>query len=634
MLPANCSVLISFTFSASKGKSAAGTANSLTNSYMSPLASSPAIDTPAMIELDAATKSFTPRGGQTFHALRGISLSVRDGDFVAVLGKSGSGKSTLLNLIAGLDRPSLGEVHAAGANLARLSENDLALWRGRNVGVVFQFFQLLPTLTVEENIMLAMDFVGKVPGSKRRSRAQEIIATRRSERPGTKTAVHVIRRTTTARGDCPRARERSADRSGRRTHGQPGFRDCRSGHGIVSSVDRSWQDAAHRDSRRQSRAESASSDPIEGRHHHRRRCERFRAPMNTQWRKIIGDFREHRLQIFLIGLVLTLGTAGVVAALNARAILQREIAKSYASAYSADTVLWFDKVEPSLLDKVRALPRVAAVDARRVAFTRVAGKTGAWFPMQLTVVRDFSNQQIGLVHQHQSDVWPSDDGGILIEQSGRSLLAAAVGEELRIRTPEGGTTTMSVAGFVHDTAVAPSTQDRMIYAYVTRAAAGRLGQSTDLDQLLVRMQDRGDMTDVAQFAEDLSDWLKTSNQPPLRVDTLSNTHPHAALMSTMLRILQAFAAVAFICSAALAIYMLSLWMKREVRQVGIMKTIGARSHQLAWQYLALVAPLLVVTNGLALPIGAWVGTLARQLLQDITQHRCRAMVGAALPFVE
>jgi putative ABC transport system ATP-binding protein len=175
ILPANCSALISFIFSASKGKGAAGATISLTNSCMSPLVSAPAIDTPTMIKLDAATKSFAPRGGQTFHALRGISLSVRDGDFVAVLGKSGSGKSTLLNLIAGLDRPSLGEVHAAGANLARLSENDLALWRGRNVGVVFQFFQLLPTLTVEENIMLAMDFVGKVPGSKRRARAQELL---------------------------------------------------------------------------------------------------------------------------------------------------------------------------------------------------------------------------------------------------------------------------------------------------------------------------------------------------------------------------------------------------------------------------------------------------------------------------
>jgi putative ABC transport system ATP-binding protein len=131
--------------------------------------------TPAMIQLDAATKTFTPNGGQEFHALRGIDLQVEPGDFVAVLGKSGSGKSTLLNLIAGLDRPSLGEVHAAGANLTKLSENDLAVWRGRNLGVVFQFFQLLPTLTVLENIILAMDFVGKIPRAARRARAAELL---------------------------------------------------------------------------------------------------------------------------------------------------------------------------------------------------------------------------------------------------------------------------------------------------------------------------------------------------------------------------------------------------------------------------------------------------------------------------
>jgi len=128
-----------------------------------------------IIRLEGATKSFGARGGQSFPALRGVSLRVAPGDFLAVLGKSGSGKSTLLNLIAGIDRPTEGEVHAAGENLNRLGENKMALWRGRNIGVVFQFFQLLPTLTVEENILLAMDFVGKVPGGDRRKRARELL---------------------------------------------------------------------------------------------------------------------------------------------------------------------------------------------------------------------------------------------------------------------------------------------------------------------------------------------------------------------------------------------------------------------------------------------------------------------------
>ena len=128
-----------------------------------------------IIRLEGATKSFGGRGGQLFPALRGVSLRVASGDFIAVLGKSGSGKSTLLNLIAGIDRPTSGEVQAAGADLNRLGESKMALWRGRNVGVVFQFFQLLPTLTVEENILLAMDFVGKIPARNRRARARELV---------------------------------------------------------------------------------------------------------------------------------------------------------------------------------------------------------------------------------------------------------------------------------------------------------------------------------------------------------------------------------------------------------------------------------------------------------------------------
>ena len=131
---------------------------------------------PEIIRLDDATKSFGGRGGQFFPALRGVSLRVASGDFIAVLGRSGSGKSTLLNLIAGIDRPTSGEVYAAGADLNTLNENKMALWRGRNVGVVFQFFQLLPTLTVEENILLAMDFVGEIRASDRRARARELLA--------------------------------------------------------------------------------------------------------------------------------------------------------------------------------------------------------------------------------------------------------------------------------------------------------------------------------------------------------------------------------------------------------------------------------------------------------------------------
>src|SRR2546423_3748714 len=111
----------------------------------------------ALIGLRGVGKSYaTPAGDYT--ALRDIDLEIGSGEFVAIMGKSGSGKSTLLNLIGGIDRPSRGEVMVAGAALHRISENALARWRGKHVGVVFQFFQLLPTLTAAENVMLPMDF--------------------------------------------------------------------------------------------------------------------------------------------------------------------------------------------------------------------------------------------------------------------------------------------------------------------------------------------------------------------------------------------------------------------------------------------------------------------------------------------
>jgi putative ABC transport system ATP-binding protein len=123
-----------------------------------------------LIELRHVTRAYPAPGG-AFRAIDDLSASLPRGAFVAIVGKSGSGKSTLVNLVAGLDRPSSGEVHVAGTALHELDESRLAGWRGRSVGVVFQSFHLLPTLTVAENVMLPMDFCSTLPPRKARERA-------------------------------------------------------------------------------------------------------------------------------------------------------------------------------------------------------------------------------------------------------------------------------------------------------------------------------------------------------------------------------------------------------------------------------------------------------------------------------
>jgi len=127
-----------------------------------------------MIKLQGLGKIYyTPAGEYT--ALRSIDLEIATGEFVAIVGKSGSGKSTLLNLISGIDRPTSGAVEVGGTVVHGLSQNRLAVWRGLSVGFVFQFFQLLPTLTIAENVMLPMDFCRKYPVGERRKRALDLL---------------------------------------------------------------------------------------------------------------------------------------------------------------------------------------------------------------------------------------------------------------------------------------------------------------------------------------------------------------------------------------------------------------------------------------------------------------------------
>lgn len=127
-----------------------------------------------LIELRHIEKIYYTDAGD-FTALKGVNLQVNAGEFLAIIGKSGSGKSTILNMITGVDRPTSGEIMINGTAIHAMKENQMAVWRGRNIGIVFQFFQLLPTLSVVENVMLPMDFCNMYQGAERRERAMSLL---------------------------------------------------------------------------------------------------------------------------------------------------------------------------------------------------------------------------------------------------------------------------------------------------------------------------------------------------------------------------------------------------------------------------------------------------------------------------
>jgi putative ABC transport system ATP-binding protein len=127
-----------------------------------------------IIQLCEVNKYYKTAAGD-FHALKSVDLGINAGEFVSIIGKSGSGKSTLLNMITGIDRPSTGEVFVNGTAVHELKENRMARWRGIHLGIVFQFFQLLPTISVIENIMLPMDFCKTYPMREREKRALALL---------------------------------------------------------------------------------------------------------------------------------------------------------------------------------------------------------------------------------------------------------------------------------------------------------------------------------------------------------------------------------------------------------------------------------------------------------------------------
>jgi ABC-type lipoprotein export system ATPase subunit len=127
-----------------------------------------------MVDLRQVQKYYSSAAGD-FHALKGIDLQIRPGEFVSIIGKSGSGKSTLLNMMTGIDRPTTGEVWVNGTPVHEMNENQMAIWRGSNLGIMFQFFQLLPALTLMQNVILPMDLSSRYTRRERRQRAEELL---------------------------------------------------------------------------------------------------------------------------------------------------------------------------------------------------------------------------------------------------------------------------------------------------------------------------------------------------------------------------------------------------------------------------------------------------------------------------
>ena len=283
-------------------------------------------------------------------------------------------------------------------------------------------------------------------------------------------------------------------------------------------------------------------------------------------------------------------------------------------------------VTAPMLRSVRARPDIAKADASGYASAQLLLDDGEALPVLFFVVPDFSPDRVDAL---SPDRGPSRDGaGVLfIERSALALTRADIGDSLTLLLPRGGRRRVAITATVHDPGVAPAWQEQVVYAYATQATMQALGEPVLLDQLKLVMRDTTAGTAVIDgIVRQLMAWVPTHGRtvtsaqvPPLR------QHPHQRQMNAVITMLLVFSLLGMLLGTVLAATVISALLAQQVRQLAIMKAIGARSAQLRRMYLVLVGVLGAIAVVVALPVGLLTGRRLVTIIAELLNLRIESL---------
>ncbi|HET9931301.1 MAG TPA: ABC transporter permease, partial [Polyangiaceae bacterium] len=325
--------------------------------------------------------------------------------------------------------------------------------------------------------------------------------------------------------------------------------------------------------------------------------------LSPRWRKLFRDLSMERGRALLMVTAIALSIGGIGAVLGAYSIMTREMPRNYLGTRPASAALELRQVDRALVEKVRRYPGVAEAEAGDIVLSRA--KVGEdWIPLLLFVVDEFGAMRLN-TFTRTSGAWPPPEGTMLIERSAVPMLKATEGDSVLVKTPHGRTRSVKITGVVHDPGLAPAWQEREGYGYVTPATLASLGEPPSLGELRVELSDPGvDVRGIETKVNELARWLGTQGHPVSRVRVPPpRRHPHQSQMMGVLFLMLAFSGMALVLSAVLVATSVSALLARQVREIGVMKTLGARTGQLGLLYAALIVVLGSVAVALALPLG-------------------------------
>jgi len=321
-----------------------------------------------------------------------------------------------------------------------------------------------------------------------------------------------------------------------------------------------------------------------------------------RWKKIISDLRINKGRSFLAAAAMTIGMIGLGAVLCAYAILVRELDANYTRTIPPSAIISVPEVTGDLMKTVEDHPGVDLVEARGYYQARILTKTEGWKTLLLFVRDDFRRMRLSRPKPDGGN-WPPGPGEILIERAAFRVADARMGDMVTVRLPGAGEQPLKISGSIHDPAQAPAWMEGLVYGYVSKETLALFGPVRLNEVLLTVSEGTSDKTRIRSTVKSVTDRLEQKGYSIRRIEVPEpGHHPHQTQLKALLFLLEAFGGLCFVLSTVLVITLLGAIMAQQVRQIGVMKAIGARTGQVADMYLALALLLGALAAALGIPI--------------------------------
>jgi putative ABC transport system permease protein len=365
--------------------------------------------------------------------------------------------------------------------------------------------------------------------------------------------------------------------------------------------------------------------------------------LSPRWRKVLRDLWLHKPRTILVLLAIAVGIAGAGAVLDTWSLLRRVTAEEFLASNPAGATLRTESIDDALLARVRAVPGVRAAQARRVVVAS-AKVNGAWLTAVLYAAGDFSRLRIGVV-KPEAGAWPPADQTLVVERSSTSAAVMPVGATVVVRSGDGRPVPLAVSGIARDVGLAPGWMEHVVYGFVTPLTLERLGVPSSMNELqIVALDGRHDRGAMRRLAYAVKAVVESTGRRVTGVDVpVPGRHVHAAQMDSLLYTQGAFGALLLLLSGLLVVNLVGAMLAGQLREIGVMKAVGAGDRQLAGMVLAMALALGLVACAIGMPAAAVIGRAyarfaASMLNFDVAGHAIpgtvlllQLAVGALLP---